>query len=95
VDCIRDDSGEKVADEEDIARVFTRFFQDLFTISNPERISEAVMVVQNRVTETMRGILDADFTEEEVLTASKQLKPHAAPGPDGCSHFFTKIFGVL
>jgi len=44
-----DDHGEVFTDEEEIARVLNNFFHELFTSSNPERIDEAVNVVQNQV----------------------------------------------
>jgi hypothetical protein len=42
---------KKISEEEDIARIFTEFFQNLFTSSEPSRFDEAVNVVQGRVTE--------------------------------------------
>ena len=88
VEYICEDHGEKFDDEEDIARVFNNFFQDLFSITHPERITEVVQVVKNRLSDTMCNILEAEFTENEVFLATKNLKPHAAPGPDGVPALF-------
>jgi len=92
VESICDDHGEKFDDEEDIARVFHNFFQDLFSTSHPERITEAVQVVKDRLSDVMRNILEAEFTENEVSLAAKNLKPHAAPGPDGMTALFYQQF---
>jgi len=49
VDIIWDDHAEKFDDEENIARVFNNLFRDLFFISHPQRISEVVEVVKDRL----------------------------------------------
>jgi hypothetical protein len=95
VDSIHDDHREKFDDEEDIARVFNDFFQDLFSTSHPERISEAMEVVKDRLSDAMRNILEADFAEDEVFLAAKNLKHHAAPGPDGMPALFYQKFWTI
>jgi ribonuclease HI len=96
VDVIYDEYGEKISEEEDIARIFTEFFQNLFTSSEPSRIDEAVNVVQGRVTERMRGILNQTFSREEVFVALKSMKPTAAPGPDGMpAIFYQKYWHIV
>ena len=89
---ICDDHREKFDDEEDIAKVFNNFFQDLFSTSHPERITEVVQMVKDRLSDAMRNILEAEFTENEVVLAAKNLKPHAAPGPDGMPALFYQQF---
>ena len=49
-------------------------------------------VVRNRLSNPMSDVLDEDFTEEEVVVATKGLKSHAAPGPDGMPTFFLSAF---
>ena len=90
VEC--DDHREKFDDEEDIARVFNNFFQDLFSTSHPERITEVVQMVKDRLLDAMRNILEAEFTENEVVLAAKNLKPRAAPGPNGMPALFYQQF---
>jgi len=51
-----------------------------------------VEVVRNRLSNPMSDVLDEDFTEEEVVVATKGLKSHAAPGPDGMPTFFLSAF---
>ena len=62
MDVIYDEYGEKFSEEEDIAQIFTEFFQNLFTSSESSRINETVDVVQGRVIEQMRGILNHPFS---------------------------------
>ena len=49
-------------------------------------------VVRNRLSNPMSDVLDEDFTEEEVVVATKGLKSHAAPGLDGMPEFFYQHF---
>jgi len=41
-----------------------------------------VQVVKDRLSGAMRNILEAEFKENEVFLAAKNLKHHAALGPD-------------
>lgn len=96
IDCIYDDHREKVSDEEDIANVFTIFFKDLFRTSDPSHIEEAVEVVHNRISDSMKGILNQAFTKEEIYAAIKSMKPTAAPGPNGMpALFYQKFWNIV
>lgn len=44
IDSIYDDHGERVSEEDDIENVFTNYFVDLFTSSEPSHIDDAVEV---------------------------------------------------
>ena len=92
MESICDDHGEKFDDYEDIAIVFNNFFQDLFSTSHLERIIEDVQVVKDRLSDAMHNILEAEFTENEVFLAAKNLKPHVATGPDGMPALFYQQF---
>lgn len=95
IDTILDDHRERFTEEEDIANVFTSLFQDLFSSSEPNRIAEAVQVVNRRINNNMRRILDVEFTKEEIRDSLKSMKPIAAPGPDGMPAIFSRDFGIL
>jgi hypothetical protein len=82
----------KFDDEEGIAIVFNNFFQDIFSTSHPERITEAVQVVKDRLSDAMHNIVEAEFTENEVFLAVKNIKPHAALEPDGMPALFYQQF---
>ncbi|XP_057426036.1 uncharacterized protein LOC130719424 [Lotus japonicus] len=51
--------------------------------SSPMAVEEICDVVRNRVSEAMFGVLDGDYTQKDVYEALNQMKPTAAPGPDG------------
>ena len=51
-----------------------------------------MQVVKDLLSDAMRNILEAEFTENEVSLAAKNLKPHAAPGPDGMLALFYQQF---
>ena len=53
---------------------------------------EVVQVVKDRLSDDMRNILEAEFTENEVFLAAKNLKPHVVPGPDGMLALFYQQF---
>lgn len=60
------------------------FYENLFSSSVPGDVGSLYDdVVRGRVTDEMKIILEEDFTREEVWMALKQMKPLAAPGPDG------------
>lgn len=96
VDFIFDDHGEKFTEEDDIAKVFTGYFQELFSSYDPQRIAEAIDVVQNRITHDMREILCKEFTQEDVYVALKSMKPTIAPRPDGMpTIFYQKCWNIV
>lgn len=92
MDHIVDDQGVSFTEEEDIGRILSSFYQNLFASSSPNRVDEAVEVVKNRISDEMRAILDERFTEEEVYCEAKNLKAHSAPGPDGMPAIFFQQF---
>ncbi|XP_057443227.1 uncharacterized protein LOC130735144 [Lotus japonicus] len=96
VDSIQDDIGVTHDKEEEIATIMSSFFQNLFTSCEPIGAAETCEVVHNRVSEAMYGLLDDDYTYEEVYEALKQMKPTAAPGPDGLpALFYQKFWPVI
>lgn len=63
---------------------------------NPSRINEAIEVVQGRVFDTMREILDAEFTREEIVQAIKNMKPSAPPETHEMrAMFFKKFWNIV
>lgn len=51
--------------------------------------------VPRRVTSEMNQSLVANYSDEEIKEALFQMDPHTAPGPDGVSPLFFRIFGIL
>lgn len=65
--------------------VFNKYFQKLFTSSNPSsmEIDECLNNVEKKVTNGMNLELNKPFTCPEVEEALNQLAPLKSPGPDG------------
>lgn len=96
INSICDDHGETVSDENDIANVFTNYFIDMFTSSDPSRIEEAVEVVHGRISDDIKNILKQEFSKEEVYSALKSMTATAAPGPDGMlALFYQKFWSIV
>lgn len=88
VDSIRDSNGVLYEKEEEVALVLTYFFDDLFSTGFPREAISTCEVVQGRVTPVMADLLGMEYTHAEVYEALKQIKPTAAPGPDGLPALF-------
>lgn len=80
----------------EVGRIANEYFSSLFSTSGCTNISEALEGVENRVTEAMNQRLRANYTEEEVVYALKQMHPLKAPGPDGmCPLFFQTYWHIV
>ncbi|GAU49883.1 hypothetical protein TSUD_408220 [Trifolium subterraneum] len=61
---------------------------DKNTNQETHQTSEAVEVVKGKINEEIHNLLNEKFTRDEVLQAIKDMKPLAAPGPDGLPTLF-------
>ncbi|KAF5465302.1 hypothetical protein F2P56_015322 [Juglans regia] len=77
-----------ITEKEEIGNVFTSFFSDLFTSSNPYNIEGCLEDVSPKVSPVMNELLLQKFTEEEVKVAVFQMKGMGSPGPDGFPALF-------
>lgn len=66
VDSIRDDAGVWYYEEEEIAKVVTCYFQDLFEVDNLTGTDEVINVIRGRINEDLRNVLEPSFSCEEV-----------------------------
>jgi hypothetical protein len=71
--------------QEKIEDTLISHFQELFQSQETHHISNTMEVVKNVITEDIFNHLSAEFTSEEVLSAIRDMKGLAAPGPDGPS----------
>ena len=80
---LRRDDGTEVKEGEGLNNYVCSFFQDLFTSTGGYRMDELLSKVQPRVTEAMKGILEAEVTREEVKAALDHIGDLKALGPVG------------
>jgi hypothetical protein len=88
IEAINDEQGMKHYDNDKIEEIFLAHFNKLFTNQTTQNILETTEVVKGKITEEMFLTLSEVFTELEVVQAIKDMKPFAAPGPDGLPAYF-------
>lgn len=78
------------SDDKGVARVVFKYFNSLFTSSNPSSqvLNEVILLVEPNVADTMNDILMAPFSAAEVKKALFEMHPSKAPGPDGYTTLF-------
>lgn len=81
--------------EDDIELVATRYFQTLFTSSDPSEFGESLKYITEKVTPAMNEALTKPPSDDEIRKAVFDINPDKAPGPDGMtSLFFQKYWGI-
>ena len=65
-----------------------KYFQDLFTTTNPSNMDNVLNVADRVVTPDMNHMLLQPYTLDEVRSTLFQMHPSKSPGPDGMSPFF-------
>ncbi|CAA7045932.1 unnamed protein product [Microthlaspi erraticum] len=78
--------------EEDIERVPTDYFQNLFTSSHPTDFDEALWYVTEKVNPDINQFLTKPPSNEEIRLAIGDINPEKAPGPDGMTSLFYQQF---
>ncbi|XP_075645825.1 uncharacterized protein LOC142616994 [Castanea sativa] len=89
---IFDDEGNWNTTEGSIAQTAKRYFQHLFTSSNPEEIEGVLNSMDKRVTPSMNASLLQRYTPKEIRKALFQMHPSKSPSPDGMFPFFFQKF---
>ena len=84
--------GQWVDTEEGIERVATKYFQELFSTSNPSDIEESLRYVTASVTNEMNQQLLKIPRDEEIREATFAINPEKAHGPDGMTSLFYQRF---
>ena len=69
-----------------------RYFQGLFTSSNPQGVAELVSVVTHVISAYVNQLLVRDIEAAEAWEALKQMHPSKSPGPDGFAPGFYQQF---
>ena len=72
------------------------FYQNLYQSQGYNDISELLQFVPQRVNAAMNGLLEKEFTAEEVRNTLFQMAPSKAPGVDGfTAGFFQRHWDIL
>ena len=69
-----------------------KFYQQLFTSSEPVNLDEILEQIPTMVTKEMNSELLKEFIAEEVENALKQMAPLKSPGPDGMPPLFYQSY---
>ena len=69
-----------------------KFYQKLFTSSEPVNLDEILEQIPTMVTKEMNSELLKEFIAEEVENALKQMAPLKSPGPDGMPPLFYQSY---
>ncbi|XP_042972810.1 uncharacterized protein LOC122304618 [Carya illinoinensis] len=72
----------------EISDLFSQYFQELFTSSNPSGIEACLSQVHPRVDREMNANLTKQFSAKEVKAALFHMNPMGSPGPDGYPALF-------
>ena len=84
---LKDNSGNLINDDKEIAEVLNNFFSSVFTDENNTVLPEVITRFNGDKSQELRNI---NITEEIVLNKLKQLKQGKAPGDDGFAPLFLK-----
>lgn len=89
---IQDDNQSWVEGEMGIADVAIKYLANLFTASNPSEVDDISGLIPSRLVVERQAYLVADYTEDELRHALKEMNPNKAPGPDGLTAQFYHKF---
>ncbi|KAK3195888.1 hypothetical protein Dsin_027198 [Dipteronia sinensis] len=98
IDLLKDETGKKFTDEVGISGAVCRFFDILFTSSSPfvEDIGLCSVVLENKIDDDRRLVLERNFFVEDVRLAIFSLGAIKTPESDGFhTLFFQKIWQVV
>ncbi|WZY87924.1 hypothetical protein YC2023_044659 [Brassica napus] len=89
---IEDAQGAEVFEEEGIASVVSKYFQDIFTSASSGDLSLILQVLPCKVTAEMNDILIKIPSHQEIKEATFSIHSGKAPGPDGFSSKFYQAY---
>ena len=89
---LKNSANEWCTSDSQVSEIVIRFYESLFSSSNPSDMHKVMEAVEPKVTADMNQELTKVFTREEVDLALKNMEPLTAPGPDGMPPIFFQSF---
>lgn len=84
----------EVKGQAEITGEITKYFETLFTTSQPRDCEEIFEGMPRTISETMNVNLTRVVDGQEIRKAIFSMHPHKAPGPDAMSLYFSKRIGM-
>ncbi|KAA3474875.1 reverse transcriptase [Gossypium australe] len=93
---MEDENGRQLSSTEDILRIASDYFGNLFTASDMGLDDHLFGPVEEKVNESMNDKLIKQFTADEITNAVKMMSPLHAPGVDGFpAIFFQRYWHII
>ena len=89
---LEDEASSWVENETEMSCVVERYFQDIFTSSNPSSFDTILGSIQRTMVDDLNPSMGGNFLAIEVQQALSQMAPLTTPGPNGMSPAFYKSF---
>ncbi|KAL1198004.1 hypothetical protein V5N11_027628 [Cardamine amara subsp. amara] len=89
-----DDDGIEYFEEGTKGDIVVRYFQKMFTTSEPTDPDQLLEGLESRVTAGMNIELVKEVTSEEIKEAAFNIKGSSAPGADGMNGVLFKLIGL-
>ncbi|KAK8477778.1 hypothetical protein V6N11_063581 [Hibiscus sabdariffa] len=89
---MKDEHGNWMENDEDIAKHFQEHFQKIFSKDDSIHLEGLIGITPNIISPAMNSMLSRDIFEEEIREAVFSMAPLKAPGPDDFSGTFYQSF---
>ena len=87
-----------ITNQSSILEEQVKYYKEIHTINRPFKEDELTNFLHDtnvkQISEEQKNTLDSEITEKEFLAALKLMKNDSAPGPDGITTSFIKMFWI-